>query len=393
MRAPAQWYQLNETLAAQLPHLRPAQRQGLAWWVVGTILAGSACQHAVATALIPYGVWESWRQYLREWLYDGADRTSPCGTSLSVEACFAPLLGWVLAWWQGSQVALAVDATYLRDRWVVVAVSVLYRGSAIPVAWHVLAANTPGGWMVPLCGLLARLAPVIPATTQVLVLSDRGLWSPRLWRCLRELGFQPLMRVRGETTFAPAGQTRQAARYFVRGPGEAWIGRGVAFKHAGVKRGGTLLVVWDAGGAEPWLVLTDRAPDLVGLLWYGMRVWVELGFRALKRLGWQWQRTRRADPVRIARHWLVLAVATLWVVAYGTRAEDAEWAGIAPARIHQPRPSRPPGARRLSVVARGLSWLRHHLAGRRGGWCQLWLTPECWPTTPPGLAVTYHDSS
>jgi hypothetical protein len=28
-----------------------------------------------------------------------------------VESCFAPLLAWVLSWWEGTQVALAVDGT------------------------------------------------------------------------------------------------------------------------------------------------------------------------------------------------------------------------------------------------------------------------------------------
>jgi hypothetical protein len=40
-------------------------------------------------------------------------------------------------------------------------------------------------------------------------------------------------------------------------------------------------------------------------------MWIEFGFRALKGLGWRWERTRRTDPDRVARHWLVLAVATL----------------------------------------------------------------------------------
>lgn len=56
--------------------------------------------------------------------------------------------------------------------------------------------------------------------------------------------------------------------------------------------------------------------------WYGLRMWVELGFRALKSLGWQWQRTRRTDPAREARYWLILAMATWWVLAYGTRCQD-----------------------------------------------------------------------
>ncbi len=56
---------------------------------------------------------------------------------------------------------------------------------------------------------------------------------------------------------------------------------------------------------------------------YGLRVWIEQGFRPLKRIGWPWQHTRRTDPARVDRHWLVLAVATLWVLAHGTRVGKA----------------------------------------------------------------------
>ena len=53
MRLPREAYAIQEAIATHLPHLRPAQRRGLAWWVYGTILAGSACQGAVLTALEP----------------------------------------------------------------------------------------------------------------------------------------------------------------------------------------------------------------------------------------------------------------------------------------------------------------------------------------------------
>ena len=56
--------------------------------------------------------------------------------------------------------------------------------------------------------------------------------------------------------------------------------------------------------------------------WYALRFWIELGFKAVKSLGWQWRKTRRTDPARISRHWFVLSVATLLTLAYGTRAED-----------------------------------------------------------------------
>ena len=40
--------------------------------------------------------------------------------------------------------------------------------------------------------------------------------------------------------------------------------------------------------APSWIVLTDLAPQDAGVRWYGLRVWIELGFRALKGVGWQW---------------------------------------------------------------------------------------------------------
>lgn len=393
MRVPVPSYQLDAELAVHLSALRPAQRAGLALWVLGAIVAGSACQNAVLAALEPLGyARHATRQRLREWTYDGADRSAPCATTLEVAGCFAPLLRWVLAWWTGETLPLAIDATSLGHRWVVLSLSVLYRGCAIPVAWHVKAGPGRGQWIPPLQELLGLLAPVVPPSMTVLVLTDRGLWSPRLWRRITALGWHPVMRVRPDATFAPQGLPRRPARTLVTGPGQAWVGAGTAFKHSHVRRPGTLVVVWDAGQDEPWLVLTDLAPDTVGPVWYGLRVWVELGFRALKSMGWQWERMRRLHADRVARHWLVLAVATLVTLAYGTRVEDAETLGIAPAHLRRPRTMPPvPVCRTVSVFARGLAWLRVRLLRGQRCW-RLWLRPQPLPVPPATLTVIYHDS-
>ncbi len=328
------------------------------------------------------------RQALREWLYAGADKAAPCRAEVDPAACFGPLLGWVLAWWPAAALPLALDATFLRDRLVVLSVSVLYRGGAIPVAWHVTAANRPGAWLEPALGLVARLAPVVPPGRTVLLLADRGLWSGRLWDGTRALGWHPLLRIRPDATFRPVGGRRVRAAGLVPGPGHAWVGAGVAFKHRHVRRAATLIVVWTAGQAEPWLVLTDLAPTAVGPAWYGLRTWVELGFRALKRIGWHWERTRRTHPDRVARHWLVLAVATLWVTATGTRDEDAERLGRAPATLRTAVPPPPgPVPRAASVFARGLLRLRWQLLRTRRPWAVLWLWPEPWPHSPPGVDI------
>ena len=100
------------------------------------------------------------------------------------------------------------------------------------------------------------------------------------------------------------GRSRLPARAFVPRPDTAWTGKGTAFSSAAAaKRRCTLLAVWYVEQEEPWIILTGLPPDQVGVSWYVLRFWIELGFKALKSLGWQWQRTRRIDPTRISRHW------------------------------------------------------------------------------------------
>src|SRR3954454_18480248 len=144
MHVPRELYPIERALAEHLPHLRGPQRRGLALWVLGAVLAQSACQAAVLAALLPWAPYHALRQRLREWLLDGADKAVPCAAQVDVERCFAPLLRWVLGWWRGRELALAVDATAHREDVVALVVSVLYRGSAIPVAWAVLPGNVPG---------------------------------------------------------------------------------------------------------------------------------------------------------------------------------------------------------------------------------------------------------
>lgn len=267
----------------------------------------------------------------------------------------------------GDELALAIDATAHGDEVVALVVSVLYRGSAIPVAWHILPANQEGAWMSPMLRLPRLLRPAVPPTMTVLVLADCGLWSPRLWKRIQHLGWHPLLRVKRNTTFQPDGQGRQRADRLVPGPGHAWVGRGVAFQSVAKRCRGTLVVVWEEGQAEPWVVLTDLPPNGIGVMWYGLRVWVELGFRALKGLGWQWQHTRRTDPTRIARHWLVLATATLVVLAYGTRIEDATTRGLPPACLTPPASARHSASStscaskwRADICGDTCGWYRNH---------------------------------
>lgn len=391
MRVPAAWYQLEQTLAERLPVLRPSQQRGLATWLYGTLASGSASQTSVIVEWLAAGAAEAAiRQRLREFLWDGADKAAPCTTAVDVNGCFAPLLSWVLDGWAGArELPLAIDATNLRDDLVVLAVSVLYRGTAIPVAWQVLSTAPKGrgrprdSWTNALILLLHRLAPALPTTLAVLVLVDRGLRSPRLRHTIRGYGWHPLMRLEGGTWVRPlAARGFLPARHLLREAGTAWVGR--AQVHKGKQTGvqGTLIVVWDQGQQDVWVLLSDLSPDRVGVVWYALRMWIECGFRTLKSLGWQWQRSRRTDPTRVARHWLVLALATLWTVAAGSAVEDTT---PLPARV---RPTAT--GRRYSLSTRGRAWLRHRLV--RGDLpTHFTFVPEPWPQPHPRLQITMPD--
>ncbi len=96
----------------------------------------------------------------------------------------------VLSWWAdagkpGQQLALALDASTLSDRFTVLCISVLYRGCAIPVAWAIVPAWGKGAWKPIWLDLFDLLAESVPSDWTVLVLADRGLyarWLPLL-RC------------------------------------------------------------------------------------------------------------------------------------------------------------------------------------------------------------------
>ncbi len=381
MLLPSAFYPYRECISKYLPHLRPSQVKGLALWVGATVIARSSCQNAVLGALQTWGFrWHATRQYLREWLYDGSDRAAPCRVQLEVQTCFAPLLRWVLEWWEGTELTLALDPTSKGEELVALVISVVYRGCALPVAWRLKAGNQPGPWMPDLCDLLDRLGAVVPSTWTVRVLCDRGLQSPRLWEAICRQGWHPYMRYDRHMTFQAVTGPRWPAWRFVAQEGQYTVTTGLAFRRR--KRPCTLIVLWVPGQDTPWVVLTNEPPAAVDLGTYSLRVWIEQGFRVLKRMGWQWHRTRRVDPTRVDRHWLVLAVATLWVLAYGTRVEEALLRGLAPGQMRQP-PLVPTVARDrpLSVFQLGL-FQAQRLLHRGYAWARVWLQPLPGPAPP-----------
>jgi hypothetical protein len=171
--------------------------------------------------------------------------------------------------------------------------------------------------------MLAQLAAAIHSDRFVLVLTDRGLYSPRLFHAIVRVGWHPLMRIRAQGYYRPTGPSEWVPLANLRpqiNHQETWTGD--AFKNTKGRLACTLVAWWTEGHAEPWLLLTDLAGDRVQGCRYGLRGWIEQSFKRLKSAGWNCEQTRMTDAGRVQRHWLALAM--LWTVSVGGEAEAEE---------------------------------------------------------------------
>ena len=229
-------YQWTEVVTTHMPHLSKPQAAVLALWSVGMVLARSCALSAVSEFLAkglerkPNTV----RQQLREFCYEAKAKRGGPRQEVQVESCFAPLLAWVLNWWEGTQLALAVDATTLGQRFVVLVVSVVYRGCAIPVAWTVLPATEKHAWRGEWLRMLRQVRAVVPRRYFVIVMADRGLYARWLFQRIVRLGWHPVLRINTGGTFRPAQSAHyQPLRELVPQPGTQWVGRARRFRARG----------------------------------------------------------------------------------------------------------------------------------------------------------------
>lgn len=393
----SQW---TAVVSTQLPHLSRAQATGLALWSYGMVLTQS-CGITTVAALLAALLDQhdsTLRQRLREWCYDAPDKRGSNRHDVLVPACFAPLLRWVLAWWSPDErrIVLVMDATTLGQRCTVLVISVVYRGCAIPVAWHILAATRKEAWRPHWEALFDHLQPSVPADWTVLVLADRGLYARWLFQHIVRHGWHPFLRINGGGQVRRAGAaTFRPLTTVVPQVGTQWRGAVTCFVTREAQLRCTLLARWDAGYSEPWLILTDLEPTIGDAAWYGMRTWIEGGFKDCKRGGWQWHQTKMTDPARAMRLWLAIAVATLWVVSVGGAAETSLPASslenLPEGHVARRRGTSRARARLLSCFRRGIVTILAALL-RGEPVPQGRLLPEPWPSDPPAIATHLPDN-
>ncbi len=383
----SQW---TTCVSTNLPHLSKPQATVLALWSFGITCTRSSGRLTVATflALLVGQKVATIEQRLYDWCRDATDKAGDHRAELDVTTCFVPLLRWIVRLWRSDQIALTLDATSLSDQFVVLAICVVYRGCAIPVAWTILPAGQKRAWRREWLRMLRQLRGAIPRDWTVLVLADRGLYARWLFRRIVRLHWHPFLRLNQGCKFRPAGQAQFVWLDDLVGQvGQRWRGAGTAFASRDCRLECTLAAWWADGHKHAWFVLTDLLPDACDAQWYALRSWCEQAFKCTKRGGWQWQQTQMTDPARVARLWLAMAVATLWVITLGSELE------VGPSDTWPELPDLRPilgvtGTRRprqMRLFRLGWLWLLVQLIQGQPLPLPQRLVPEAWPDIPERL--------
>src|SRR5215210_7348113 len=247
---------------------------------MGMVLAGRCGLSCAAFALSRWlgCKFDAARERLRDWYRGAADKSGRPGRrrEVQVHRCFGPLLGWVLADWQGSDLAVALDATTLGERFVVLEVAVLYRGGAVPVAWAVLPATAKGAWKPHWLRLLESFKALLEALPEqrrparVLVLADRGLYARWLFREVVALGWHPMLRINSyNAEFRPDGGDYVPVASLAAEPGTAYAAAGVIFRNPDKRQACTLLARREPGYEQAWHLVSDLPPEQAQAAWYG----------------------------------------------------------------------------------------------------------------------------
>jgi hypothetical protein len=169
------------------------------------------------------------------------------------------------------------------------------------------------------------LAEVLPAGVRVTILADRGFADTKLFEFLGELGFDYVIRLKGNTRVSAVDGTIRPAAGWVGQGGRARKLRDAAITEAQCPVGAAVCV-HAKGMKEPWCLVTGSrdatAPQIIKL--YSKRWTVEPSFRDTKdlRFGLGLGAVRIADPQRRDRLLLLNAFAVVLLTRLGAAGES-----------------------------------------------------------------------
>lgn len=276
------------------------------------------------------------------------------------------LIKAVLVAWTGQSLYLALDSSSLWGRFTIVRLALIYRGRAIPISWVVLSSASTSVALIDYQTILFQAVWVLPPTSRVILLADRGFGDIRLLQLVRDLGWHFRLRLKSSIWVYRATKSRTKVGRLIPTKGQACFAHTVWITE---QRFGPVYLalahVQTAEGYQQWVIVSDEPTDLATLDEYGQRFDLEENFLDEKSAGFQLESSEIRDEQALSRLGLILATATLYLVN----------SGVAVVATGQRRWVDPHWQRGLSYFQLGWRWVRHALAQGKQLFISLCLQP------------------
>lgn len=326
----------------------------LAWAVVGLCLSKAVSLTGWGEVVESRALLAASRmRYFQRWLDNPHVR---------VQSLYEPLIRAALRHWETvGRAYLALDTSMLKGSpFVLIRVSLIYRGRAIPLAWRVIRHASATVGYAAYQPVLDAARSILPAGLEVVLLADRGFVHHQLFCWLRRHHWHYRIRLTDDTLVHLPSHRLLPVRALLPPKGAAhfyhrvWIlGHRIGPVHLA-------LAQLDEPNQDPWYIVSDEPTDLKTFDDFGLRFDIEENFLDDKSNGFQVEASRQRSEAALERLFLVLAVATLHCTSVGVgvvrhklrRWVDTHW------------------DRGMSYLKIGWSWLRQQF--RRG-----------WPVMPP----------
>ena len=170
----------------------------LAWAVVGLLLEKTVSLTVWTTVIHGRAQFAASRyRRLHRWVHN---------PKVKPHAIYAPLVQAALVKWAEAHVYLALDTSVLWNKYVLVRISLIYRGRALPLSWIVLEHVSARVAFADYVSVLHRAAALLPPGQRVTLLADRGFCDAELFLTLKKLGWHYRIRAKQSLMVYRRGQ-------------------------------------------------------------------------------------------------------------------------------------------------------------------------------------------
>jgi hypothetical protein len=230
---------------------------------------------------------------------------------------FFPLLRAAMQIWPPEQILyLAIDASDLKNGYLLIRLALIYRGRAIPVTWRVIKHNSTSVSYKDYKVILKQALLILPPGQPIILLADRGFVHANLIKFCRKHRWGYRLRAKSSTAVRLPDRRVASMAKLCPPPGQAHFYQNVYILGENIGPVNIALATPD-DDEDPWYIISDAPTEVTTLDEYALRFDIEEGFLDDKSGGFQLESTKLDDHEAISRLFLVLAVATLHFTSVG----------------------------------------------------------------------------